>query len=262
MPITPPTIVEAPQPLGRRYGLFLAAVGPIPFPGDRVGGDITYEPVSCGQARALDMACVDQEDPVEKEFDEGDDWVEATTFVTYSTWQCGSAGAGDLDTKVRRRLTNGEQSAVEQHLSTILAANATTVAAPVDDSASSVIGALEQWMYGGSAGEQGYGNVAYIHAPFRLASYLHKGTLLWTDSAGRIRTRLGSVVVFGDYPDDGRIFITGTVGLWRSDDVSVPPQAAVLNRANNNYYMLAEREWAVAYECAAGVAEYAVEGSS
>lgn len=260
MPITPATIVDAPQPLGRRYGLFLAAAGPIDLP--RTGGDITYEPTSCGTAHALDLACVDQEDPVEKVFDEGDDWVEATTFVAYATWQCGSAGAGDLDAKVRRRLANGAQSAVEQHLGSVLAAAATTVPTPVDESASSVIGSLEQWMYGGGAGEQGYGNVAYIHAPFRMASYLHKGTLLSTDPQGRIRTRLGTVVVFGDYPDDGSIFITGQVAIWRSADIAVSPREQVLNRTNNNYYMLAEQEWAVAYECAAGVAEYVIEGAS
>ena len=260
MPITPPTIVEAPQPLGRRYGLFLAAAGPIDMP--RVGGDITYEPVSCGTAHALDMDCVDQEDPVEKVFDEGDDWVVASTFVAYATIQCGSVGAGDLDAKVRRRLANGAQSAVEQHLGTVLSGTATTVPAPVDESASSVIGALEQWIYGGGAGEQGYGNVAYIHAPFRMASYLHKGTLLSTDAQGRIRTRLGTVVVFGDYPDDGRVFVTGQVAIWRSPDVSVSPREQVLNRVNNNYYMLAEQEWAVSYDCAAGVAEYVIEGAS
>lgn len=260
MPITPATIVDAPQPLGRRYGLLLAAAGPIDLP--RTGGDITYEPTSCGTAHALDLACVDQEDPVEKVFDEGDDWVEATTFVAYATWQCGSVGAGDLDAKVRRRLMNGAQSAVEQHLGTVLATAATTVAAPVDTSVRAVLGALEQWMYGGGAGEQGYGNVAYIHAPFRLASYLDHDGLITTDAQGRLRTRTGSVLVFGDYPDDGSMFITGQVAIWRSPDVSVSPREQVLNRTNNNYYMLAEQEWAVAYECSAGVAEYVIEGAS
>jgi hypothetical protein len=260
MAITPPLIVDAPQPLGRRYGLLTAAVGPIDLPAGRTGSAvITYEPVSCGTALSLPLDCVDQEDPEEKVFLEGDDWVEGSAFVAYSTWQCGSAGAGDVEEKVRRRLVNGEQSAVEQHLATVLAANAVTVPAPVSEHASSVVGALEQWLYGTSDGGQGYGNVGYLHAPFRLASYLYQTGLIERDGP-RLRTKLGTIVVFGDYPDTGDIYITGTTTVWRAPDVNVPPAAQVLNRTDNNYYMLAEREYAVAYECAAGVATYSVEG--
>lgn len=258
MAMTPATIVPAPEPLAKRYGLFLAAAGPLPFPDGRLGGDITYEPVACGTAHTLENDCVDQDTPVEKTFDDGDDWVEAQTFIVYATLVCGSVGAGDLETRLRRRLDNGAQSAVEERLSAILEANAVSVPAPVDTAASSVIGELEQWMYG----TQGYGNVAYIHAPFRMASYLHKGTLLWTDSVGRVRTRLGSVVVFGNYTDDGSVFISGQTAVWRDPEVSMPPREQVLNRTNNNFYMLGEQTYAVAYECAAGVAQYTLEGTT
>lgn len=258
MAITPAVTVPAPEPLARRYGLFTAAAGPLDLPAGRVGGGITYEPVSCGTARRVALDCVDQDTPVTKTFDPGDDWVEGPGFVVYATLQCGSAGAGDVDTRVRRRLSNGSQSAVEAELGAILAADAVAVPAPVDTAASSVVGELEQWLYG----DQGYGNVGYIHAPFRMASYLHKGTLLWTDSAGRVRTRMGTVVVFGNYPDDGSVFITGQTTVYRSTDVSVSPREQVLNRTNNNLYMLAEQEWAVAYDCVAGVTEYTVEGMS
>jgi hypothetical protein len=258
--ITPAVIVAAPEPLGRRYGLLTAAAGPLDMP--RTGSTITYDPVSCGTARSLAAECVDPEDPAVKTFDPGEDWVEGSAFVAYATLQCGSAGVGDIEARVTRRLTNGAQSAVEQHLGAVLTDVAETVPAPVDTEASSVIGALEQWLYGTSDGGKGYGNVGYLHAPFRMSSYLHKGTLLSTDSAGRIRTRLGTVVVFGDYPDDGSVFITGHVTTWRAAEIAVSPREQVLNRTNNNFYMLAEQEWAVAYDCVAGVANYSVEGMS
>lgn len=262
MVVTPAVTVPAPEPLGRRYGLLTAAAGPLPLPEGRVGGGVTYEPVSCGTARRVPLECVDEEDPVAKTFDPGDDWVDGAGFVVYATMQCGAVGARDVEARLLRRLNNGAQSAVERELGERLTAAATAVPAPVDTAASSVVGALEQWLYGGGTGEQGYGSIGYIHAPFRMASYLHKGTLLSTDSAGRHRTRMGSVVVFGDYPDDGSVFITGHVTTWRAADVAVSPRAQVLNRTNNNLYMLAEQEWAVAYDCVAGVASYVVEGMS
>lgn len=256
MPITPAVTVTAPEPLGRRYGLFLAAGGPLVLPAGRLGGGVMYEPVSCGTARRVPLDCVDGEDPVEKEFDPGDDWITGLGFVVYATLQCGSAGAGDVETRVRRRLDNGSQAAVEAQLGEILTADASLIPAPVDTSIKAVVGELEQWLYG----DQGYGSVGYIHAPFRMNAYL--ADLLVTDNSGRLRTRQGTVVVTGNYPDDGSIFITGHTSLWRAADISVSPRAQVLNRTNNNLYMLAEQEWAVAYDCVAGVSTFAVEGVS
>jgi hypothetical protein len=259
VPITPSTEVTAPEPLGRRYGLLTAAAGPLNLPASRYGGGITYEPVSCGAARVLPHDCPDPDDGLPtKTFDPGDDWVQADPFIVYATLQCGSAGAGDPDAKVRRRLTNGEQGAVERYLGGVLAAAADTVPAPVPAVMSSVIGALEQWLYG----DQGYGNVGYIHAAARLASYVHKGTPLTADSAGRLRTRMGTVVVFGDYPDDGSVFITGHTTVWRAEEPAVSPRGQALNTTTNQLYMLAEREYAVAYDCTAGVATFDVEGLS
>jgi hypothetical protein len=256
--ITPAVTVPAPEPYGRRYGLLTAAAGPLDLPVNRFGGGVQYDPVSCGTARRVPMDCVDQDSPVTKTFDPGDDWVEGLPFVVYATLQCGSAGAGDVEERVRRRLANGTQSAVEAELGERLTADATAVPAPVTTEASSVVGELEQWLYGDMA----YGNVGFIHASFRMASYLHKGTLLSTDSAGRFRTRMGTVVVFGNYPDDGGVFITGHTTLWRAPDVAVSPRAQVLDRTNNNLYMLAEQEWAVAYDCVAGRSTYTLEGMS
>lgn len=257
MALTPAVTVPAPEPLGRRYGLLTAAAGPLELPSGRGGGGITYEPVSCGRARRVPLDCVDQQDPVTKVFDPGDDWIVGDPFVIYATLQCGSVGMGDIEGRLLRRLTNGAQSQVEQELAERLATAATTVTTPVPTSAASVTGALEQWLYGSGSGEQGYGNVGYLHAPFRMASYLKAD--LTTDSGGRLRTRMGTVLVFGDYPE-GTVFITGHVTLWRSPDVAVSPREQVLNRTNNNFYMLAEQEWALAYDCAAGKTTYTLEG--
>lgn len=258
MPITPAPSVTAPEPYGRRYGLLTAAAGPLDLPAGRLGGGVTYEPVSCGVAHAVALDCVNPEDPETKTFDAGDEWTEAAPFVAYATIQCGSVGARDIETRVQRRLVNGEQGAVERFLGAQLTAAATTVVPPVSTEMHSVVGALEHWLYS----DQGYPSVGFIHAPVRLASYLADGVPLTPDSGGRLRTRMGTVVVFGDYPDDGGMFVTGHVTLWRAPDIHTPPRPQVLNRTNNNLYMLAEREWAVAWDCVAGVADYVVEGMS
>lgn len=257
MAITPAVTVPAPEPLGRRYGLLTAAAGPLVLPGDRLGGGVTYEPVSCGTARRVPLECVDGEDPVDKTFDPGDDWVTGPGFVVYATLLCGSAGAGDVEGRVQRRLANGSQSAVEAELGAILATDATPVVGPDPDSIVAAVGELEQWLYG----DQGYGSVGYIHAPFRLGAYLSDAHQLTPDGT-RLRTAQGTVVVLGNYPDTGDLYITGQVTTWRAADVAVSPRPQVLNRTNNNLYMLAEQEWAVAYDCVAGVTTYAVEGMS
>lgn len=258
MAITPAVTVAAPEPYGKRYGLLTAAAGPLDLPAGRRGGGITYEPVACGPAHAVALECVDQETPETKTFDDGGAWTEGAAFVAYSTLRCGSVGSGDLVGRVRRQLEFGEQGAVERFLGEQLVASAVAVPVPVATAMHSVVGALEEWLYS----EQGYGAVGFIHAPIRLASYMHDGVPLSADSGGRWRTRMGTVMVFGDYPDDGGVFITGHVTTWRAADVEVPPQPQILNRTNNNYYMLAEREWAVAWDCVAGVATYDVEGIS
>jgi hypothetical protein len=263
--IVPATTTTAPEPLGRRYGLLTAAAGPLdlPTPGG-YGGGVTYDPVSCGRARRLDSACLaeDPEDRPEKTFDPADGWITAAPFITYASLSCGSVGfPGDTaEAKVSRRLVNGEQSQVEQHLGELLAADATAVATADPTSLPSVIGALEQWLYGGAAGEQGYGNVGFLHLPLRYGA-ISDGLGLRLDT-GRFRTKLGTVVVFGDYPDDGSVYITGHVTTWRSPDVATSPRNQVLNRTTNQLYMLAEREWAVAWDCAAGVALYTGGGAS
>lgn len=266
MAIVPATTTNAPEPLGRRYGLLTAAAGPLDLltPGG-YGGGVTYDPVSCGGAHRLDSACLapDPEDRPVKDFDPADPWITAVPFVVYASLSCGSVGfPGDTaEAKVSRRLVNGEQSQVEQHLGALLADDATAVASADPTSLASVFGALEQWLYGGGAGEQGYGNVGYLHLSLRYGS-ISDGIGLRRDEAGRYRTKLGTVVVFGDYPDDGQVFISGHVTTWRSVDVATSPRNQVLNRTTNQLYMLAEREWAVAWDCTAGVATYTGGGAS
>lgn len=247
MALVPAPLVPSPEPRATRYGLLTAANGPLDLPLHGAGGGVRYEPVSCGVAHVYPVECDDT--PPEKTFDDGDDWVTAEPFLVYASLSCGSAGhtPAELEDKVRRRLAAGEQTQVEAALADVIAADPALAALTSADDTSIVaaVAELEQWLY------ERYGYVGFLHAPVRAAAHAMDHGLLIKD--GPVwRTAMGSVWVFGGgYPDDGLAYITGQVTVWRSADVQVPPAAQVLNRTTNQYALLAEREYAVAYDCVA-----------
>jgi len=258
--IVPPQVVPAPEPRGLRYGLLAAANGPLPLPTHGLAGGIVYEPVSCGFSRLYPTLCHTDIRHGDKEFDPGESPITRESFVVYSSLACGSAGntPAELEGKVRRRLANGEQTVAEQGMAVILAAGATPLVAPgitlVD-----VIGELEQWLYGidtTAPADAQYGNVGYLHASSRIAAHAMASDLIVPDGP-ILRTRMGTVWVFGGgYPDDGTIYVSGNVTVWRSPDVFVSPPQQVLNLETNQYHLIAEREYAVSYDCVAASAVY------
>lgn len=253
MSFTPPVLVDAPVGKGLRYGLFTAANGPYDLPSHGRAGGIVYEPVTCGFARTHLTLCHTDKRLAEKTFDSNDPTTVRDSFVVYSSLVCGTAGktAVDIEGKVLQRLYNGEQTVAEAGLATILAAGATPILAPgvtlVD-----VIGELEQWLYGVTPDSQ-YGQVGYLHASPRIAAHAMDRDLLVPDGK-LLRTRMGTIWIFGGYPDDGTIYISGNVSVWRSPDVFVSPMQ--LNKTTNQVYALAEREYVVTYDCLAASAVY------
>lgn len=258
----PPMEVNAPEPRGVRYGLLTAASGPLDLPPHALSAGLTYEPVSCGQARLYPVDCVTGQTPTVKVFDPATGQVEAMPFVAYASLTCGSVGetAADMRTKVLRRLANGEQTVAEQGLATELGVAAVPLFAPDPDDIRSVLGALEQWLYGidGAA----YGNVGYLHMAPRYAGFAGSHGLLLRDGV-LWRTHMGTVVVFGGgYADDGSIYISGHTTVWRAPDINVPDPEQTFDRSLNQYMLLAEREYAVAFDCVAAVAQFVPAGES
>jgi len=260
MVIAPPQVVPAPEPLGLRYGL-LRTAGPIDLPTHGLAGGIVYEPVSCGFARSYTTLCHTDQRTGEKTFDANESPITRESFVVYAPLVCGSAGktSAELEAKVRRRLANGEQTVAEAGMATILAAGATPLIAP-GVTLTDVVGELEQWLYGSDAlpapADAQYGNVGYLHASPRIAAHAMDADLIVPDGP-LLRTRMGTIWVFGGgYPDDGTIYISGNVTVWRAPDVFVSPPQQLLNQATNQYHVIAEREYAVSYDCVAASAIY------
>lgn len=247
-------VVDAPEPRRLRSGL-LAASGILDLPPHGAAGGIIYEPVSCGYAHSYETLCHTDEQVGEKTFDGQDSIIEREPFTVYATVKCGTVANGTLEDKVRRRLANGEQSVVEQAMGALLAAGATPVVPPgatiVD-----VVGELEQWLYGNAPIDQQYGNAGYLHASPRLLSYAKEAELIISDGP-ILRTHMGTVWVFGGgYADDGTIYISGNVTVWRSPEVTVVPKLQTLDKTTNQLYMLAEREYVVSYDCVAASAVF------
>jgi hypothetical protein len=244
--------------------LLTAAIGPLdlPDPHGKAGG-IQYDPVSCGHAHLYPPECgPDLDPPTSKVFDPANAIIERAPFIAYASYVCGAAGytAAELNDKVLRRLANGEQTIAEQALAGLLATAATPLLAPDPADIVSVIGDLEQWLYG--AGSAAYGNVGYLHASPRVAAAAAAAHLIVADTGPLLRTRMGTVWVFGGGYPDGTVYISGQTTVWRAADVFSYPAEQVFDRAANQYRLVAEREYAVSYDCVAAKAAWDFELAS
>ena len=254
------------------------------------GGGVRYVPVTCGEAHPYRIGCYSGEVQAPedgKPIDAAEGEVVSGVFSVLAAIECGPVGytSAEDQARVRRRLEAGEQGAVEQAFWTgldfegesleilDLAANAEDVAASLDsDTIMGTVAALEDYAYR----QQGYGYVAYIHAPAWVANYAAAENLIIPDGdptrAGRMLTPYGSVWVFGGgYPGTGgdtpppeggaHMHITGHTTVWRSSDVATYPVDQVMDRTTNQRLLVAEREYAVAYDCFNGRATFDPLGS-
>lgn len=283
--IVPGPLIAAPEPVGRRYGIFSAAAGPIDLPPHGAGGGIRYVPVTCGEAHPWPIECVEgQVGDTAKQGDAGDAEVEAGPFAVYASYLCGSVGytPREFTDKVLRRLANGEQGAVEYALwtgtsdvgaaalgITNLQDTATAITPADPEDLASVISAMEFWAYH----TQGYGNVAYIHAPVSMAAWFGTNHLIRYEG-GVAKTDYGTIIIFGGgYPGTGAggsappaggayMHITGQTTVWRSPEPFVYPVPQTLDKGDNQYFLLAEREYAVGFDCMNGRALFNPLGGS
>lgn len=264
MTIIPGLIVPAPEPLRTRYGLFTAASGPLDLPPHGEGGGVRYVPGTCGTAYAVGVTCYDDEESSapEKPHDTDNAEVQTGVFAVLSTLNCGAPGYTweEYQAKVQRRLESTEQAAVEAALWSGLDLDGNDLgiltldgqAQDVDPGydpglITDVVGALERYAYT----EQQYGYTAYIHAPVEVAAFAAEAGMAIRDGS-RIITPLGSVWVFGAY-GSGSVIITGQTTVWRAPEIQVYD---AFDRTTNEVLLVAERTYAVGFDCLAGRAEF------
>jgi hypothetical protein len=284
--VVPGRLIPGPEPFKKRYGILTAASGPMDLstPHER-GGGVRYTPVTCGVAHPYPIACYDglvEPPPEGKPRDLDDAEVDVPSFMVIASIECGSIGhtTAEDEARVSRRMANGEQGAVERALWTGLDDNGNSldipsldsesvaVTAPEPDILASVISALEDYAYR----IQGYGNVAYIHAPVSVAAHAADGLVI--SDGPLLRTPYGSIWIFGGgYPGTGPggdpapdggayLHVTGQVNVWRSSGMFIYPPAQTMNRVTNQKLLIAEREYAAGFDCFAGRAAFDPLGGS
>lgn len=276
MGLIPGPTITAPEPIRRRPGLFDAASGPLNLPAHGEGGGVSYVPVTCGEAIPYGINCYQGEVAAPAKPTDGDAaQVETGVFAAVSALLCSSVGYSlpEFRAKVRRKLEGAEQGAVEQGFWTgedasgnpmdILnlekTATAIFTSGDAGEHMTGVLARLEDWLYR----EQGYGYAGYIHAPASFAPYAAEAGLIIPESysnpmTGRKSTPNGSVWVFGGgypgtgaggasgWPGGGFMHITGQVTVWRAPEISIYD---AFNQESNERYLVAERAYAVSYDC-------------
>lgn len=264
MALVPAPIVPAPEPLRARYGLFTSAAGPLDLSRHGEGGGVRYVPETCGAAYPYGVTCYGPGNPAPaKPHDSDNAEVESGVFAVLSTINCGAPGytREEYRNKALRRLEGGEQSAVEAafwdgldlagdplNILTLTGPDTDLVTGAWDEGlVTDVIGALERYAYT----IQGYGYQAYIHAPVEVAAFGHEAGLVLKDG-NRLVTPMGSIWSFGAY-GSGSIVITGQTTVWRAPEIQVYD---AFDRETNEVLVVAERTYAVTYDCFAGRAKF------
>lgn len=268
VPVVKPT---ASMPL--RYGLFQAAIGPLDLPVHGRNGGVRYETALCGEGFGYEVACIDAT------ADKSTAWTEnglttltALPFIVFATMQCGSAGYSYEEERAfaLERLKGVEQAVVEELFSTstlgqgpgLVTADGITTVTGAGDTVGDVLSELERARYCGFTGNlTQYGPPGVLHVAIPVFNELKTEHLIDFDGT-RWRTPIGTVVSTGCYanndpdgaaPVDGVfwMYLTGQTTVWRTPDseVQIAPVEGSLDRTTNQYMMLAEREYAVAYEC-------------
>lgn len=253
----------APDPGPLRYGLFTAANGPTPFPNDHMREfGFRYDPVGCGAAHGYQIVC-NLPSLGAKTLDPNTAERDVLPFMAYASLVCGSQGYSPeyLEDKVRRRLVANEQAIVENAFwtggvgaSPPLAAGGAVTVLPAAANIVDAVAKLEAFA------AANYGYVPVIHANSAVEPWAAAEHQVERRNP-RLYTPLGSVWAFGGgYPGTGPnaevpaaghtwMFVTGQTYLWRSEDIYTTPALQTMNRSTNQYTLLAEREWAVSYDC-------------
>ena len=268
VPVAKPT---ASMPL--RYGLFQAAIGPFDLPVHGRNGGVQYQLALCDEGFGYEVECIAAQNSKAASWTEnGVTTVTGLPFIVFATMQCGTVGYTFEEERglVLERLKGVEQSVVEEVFSTstfgqgpgLVAADGITTVTGAGDSVVNVLSELERARYCGFTGNTAqYGPPGILHVAIPVFNELKSQHVLEFDGT-RWRTPMGTVVSAGCYanndpagaaPADGVfwMYLTGQTTIWRTPDseVQIAPVEGSLDRATNQYLMLAEREYVVTYEC-------------
>ena len=267
--VAPATYVSPPTREGLRFGLFSVA-NMISNPESRWEMGVEWEPFDCGMGGAVSVVC-DEPAGVPIEIENGDgvgELVNAQPFAVFGRYRCSafSRSLDEAEERARAHLALIEERQVERAImhgdvdntSTFVGATDLTPGAgdavPVHEG----LGLLEEYL--GTT----YGGQGVVHLPRRLGPHATSGLI--SRQGQRLETMLGTLVAAGAGYDvenvgpDGTpagagerwVYATGRPHVRRSDVFVMPDADHYLDRENNDVSVIAQRLYAVGWECATG----------
>lgn len=265
----PPRLVAEPTPVPLRFGLFSVALMPAPEPEWEAG--VQWQPVACTPAAIAGSECTSPFG-TPKTYRTGQGLIVAEPFVVYGSSACSPIG-GMWELGFQRAMAHllaGEERAVERATylgeaggTMSMVSGATTDITPTPGTAVTVtegVALLELWL---GANQHSPG---VIRASRREATLMAAAHLLADPpggSTGNLTTMIGTPVTAesgmtgktspaGGAAAAGKawIFGTGRPVVRRSEPFMTPPErGAALDRLTNDLETLAERVYAVAWDC-------------
>jgi hypothetical protein len=256
-------LIAAP-PVGLlRYGLFSAAGAILPMDTRIIASGLSFFADHCGDGATYDQTCT--VNPV-KPFNEGSDLMEADPFWVLARKRCGAVGrtGEEMLAAVRQLLGTREQQLVEEVVwdggalttaTPTLTGSGATIVVPGAAGAGAAIAALEEAFY------DTYGYVGTIHVNTQAYAAAAYSELVERSNGGVLTTPLGSVWSFGSgygitgpadvAPAAGFVwaFMTGKTTIWRTEILPQPDPRQTLDRSLNQWDVVAERVYAVTWDC-------------
>lgn len=267
--IAPPIYVQPPVPDAARFGLFSVAtmLGDEP---DRWKVGVQYEPIPCDAADLAAYECdIDDYDAgYPLAIRDGEGLVEVEPFLVYGSYGCKSLSRPieEAEQRARWHLQLGEERAVERAIAaggfgsspTFQGADDLTPAGGAVDIVAGF--ALLESLLGSE-----YGGVGVIHAPKLLSAPASYSGLV--DRQGsHLETVVGTYVAFGGgydianagpnatSPVDGEawLYATSRPVIRRGEVYVTPDDDHFLHKGNNDIEIVAQRAYAVSWECVLG----------
>lgn len=277
MAFAPKALVDSPTRTPRSYGLFSVVINRENTSETRWNNGVEFSEVGCTSADAFGTQ--DCDSIVSRTFDTGQGLAEGTDFTVTASFDCSPVGytVDDAQAVANARLITQEETQVEKALWTGGLTNSpnfsettsTNTLTSTAVSAGVALGKVEQWL------ASHYGSKGIIHVT-RAAATILIGVGYLVAQGQQLHTKLGTPVVAGGgydnsgpdgkVPDDGTFWVYGTpaILMYRGDVQTVTSDSSAhLDRSNNDFMAIAERQYVLAYEsCGPVAAEMSVGASN
>lgn len=251
----------APSPVtGQRYGLFSTAL----FPTDDVRWSmgVEFEPLEGSAAELRPSQCVDDYTPT-VEPAAPPPAQEALPFVVVGGYDCKATSRDPEEAEQRARLAlaAGEERAVERALMGGVGAAAPQFAVATAIGPAGGTSIVEAFrLLEGALGETHH-SLGTIHLPRSLAIYGHREPVFKREGQ-HLETCLGTYVACGSgyeqanrspagvpaAPGEFWIYATGRPTIRRGEVFVQPDPEHFLNKANNDFVILAQRDYLVSFD--------------